>query len=214
MRVGVGQKIGMTQTENKGSFVGVSVIKILPLILSQIKKEKTDGYNAIQVGVIDKKRRSRLNKPQEKKTKEMKSKPVFFREFRIINNGDVKEKIGEELKLPKINPGDKVCVSGMTIGRGFQGMIKRHNAHRGPETHGSNHHRAPGAIGQCAFPARVFKGKKMPGRMGSRLATVKNLEAIEFDEKENYLMLKGSVPGKKGGYLGFKIISQNRKNEN
>jgi len=208
MVIAVGKKIGMTQIENEGSFVGVSVIEILPLIVTQIKSDNKDGYSALQVGVLDAKRKKKLNKPQLGHLKKIKVSPYKIREFRIIDEKIEKLTVGDKIDFKGFENGDLVTISGMSIGRGFQGMIKRHHAHRGPKTHGSDHHRAPGSIGMCSFPARVFKGKHLPGRDGVKKATIKNLKIIAINKEKNLMMLNGSVPGKKESYIGIKLTGK------
>lgn len=205
MTFAVGRKLGMTQIEKDDKFVGVSIFEALPLYVTQIKKEDRDGYKAIQVGMIEEKKKS-LKKPQEghiKKIK-LKQKPTKLKEFRIEFKKDDKYKLGEKLEMEVFKEGQKVDAKGVSIGKGFQGTIKRFNAQRGPETHGSNHHRAPGAIGMCSFPGRVFKGKKMPGRMGANKVTVKNLKIIKVIKDKNLILLKGSLPGKRGSEVVIK----------
>jgi len=207
MTIGVGKKIGMTQIEDEGNFVGVSVIEILPLIVTQIKTDQSDGYSAVQVGILDKIRKSKLKKPQIGHLKNIKEKPNIFREFRIIDDKDDISalKVGEKINFDNFGEGDQVDISGMSIGRGFQGVIKRHHFHSGPKTHGSDHHRAPGSIGMCSFPARVFKGKKLPGRDGVKNVKIKNLRIIKFYKEKSLMLLNGSVPGKKDSYVGIKL---------
>ena len=207
MTIAVGKKIGMTQIENDGKFVGVSAVEILPLIVTQIKKKDKDGYSAIQFGVLDSNKKTKLKKPQIGHLKKIKEKPNKFREFRIIDDKDDISvlKVGEKINFDNFGEGDEVDISGMSIGRGFQGVIKRHHFHRGPKTHGSDHHRAPGSIGMCSFPARVFKGKKLPGRDGVKNVKIKNLRIIKFYKEKSLMLLNGSVPGKKDSYIGIKL---------
>ncbi|MBU2595598.1 50S ribosomal protein L3 [Patescibacteria group bacterium] len=209
MKFAVAKKIGMTQIEDEGKFVGVSIVQILPLVITQIKSEKRDGYDAVQVGVLDSKRKKKLNKPQLGHLKKMKEKPYKFREFRILGEETKNFKIHQKIDTDQFAKGDKVTISGMSYGRGFQGVIKRHHFHRGPKTHGSDHHRAPGSIGMCSFPARVFKGKKMPGRHGVKRAKIKNLEVIKIIKDKSLMALKGSVPGKRESYLGVRLSKKN-----
>jgi large subunit ribosomal protein L3 len=210
MTIAIGKKIGMTQIENKGSFVGVSAVEILPLIITQIKKKDKDGYSAIQFGVLDSNKKTKLKKPQIGHLKKIKEKPNKFREFRIIDDKDDTSalKVGEKINFDNFGEGDEVDISGMSIGRGFQGVIKRHHFHRGPKTHGSDHHRAPGSIGMCSFPARVFKGKKLPGRDGVKNVKIKNLRIIKFYKEKSLMLLNGSVPGKKDSYIGIRLASK------
>jgi large subunit ribosomal protein L3 len=209
MTIAVGKKIGMTQVENEGVFVGVSAIKILPLIVTQIKTKDKDGYFGVQVGIVDENRKVKLNKPQLKQLKNIKDKPNKFKEFRILDEEETKKyKVGEKIDYDSFVEGDRVTISGMSYGRGFQGMIKRHHAHRGPASHGSDHHRAPGSIGMCSFPARVFKGKKLPGRDGTKQVKIKNLRIIKFIPEESIMLLRGSVPGKKDSYIGIKLLAK------
>jgi large subunit ribosomal protein L3 len=214
MQVAIGKKIGMTQVESDGKFVGVSVVELLPLVITQIKKEDKDGYSAVQVGIINKKRKSKLARPQTGHLKKIKERPHVFREFRIENADDLSEcKIGEILTTRDWQEGDSVTITGVSMGRGFQGMIKRHHAHRGPKTHGSDHHRAPGSIGMCSFPARVFKGKKLPGRDGAHRATIKNLSIVKALSDKKLLLLGGSIPGKQESYVGIKLSKEALKKE-
>lgn len=212
MQIAVGKKIGMTQVESGGKFVGVSVVEILPAVITQIKNEESDGYNSVQLGVIDSKRKSKLKKPQLGHLKKIKEKVNKFREFRIIGEDKTIFKVGDKLDISWFVKGDKVSVSGMSLGRGFQGVIKRHHFHRGPKTHGSDHHRAPGSIGMCSFPSRVFKGKKMPGRDGVKKIKIKNLRLIKFIKDKSLILLHGSVPGKKESYLGIKLTKKSNAN--
>ena len=211
MSIAVGKKIGMTQVESGGKFVGVSLVEILPAVITQIKNEESDGYNAVQVGVINTRQKSKLKKPQIGHLKKIREKVNKFREFRIIDEDKTDYKIGEKLDTSGFQEGDSINVSGMSLGRGFQGVIKRHHFHRGPKTHGSDHHRAPGSIGMCSFPARVFKGKKMPGRDGVKKTKIKNLRIIRFIKNKSIILLHGSVPGKKDSYVGIKLSKKAQK---
>lgn len=203
MKAILGKKIGMTQvfTEN-GNVVPVTVVEAGPLSVVQKKTEDKDGYNAIQVGFKSEKE-NRVNKPKkghfEKAGVEYKK---YLREFRT---DDVDQyEVGQEIKADVFAEGDKVDITGVSKGKGFQGAIKRHNQHRGPMTHGSHYHRSPGSMGAASDPSRVFKGKKLPGHMGHEKVTVVNLEVVKVDTEKNLLLIKGAVPGPKGGFLTVK----------
>lgn len=215
MEIAVGKKIGMTQIEDDEKFVGVSVVEILPLVVTQLKTKESDGYSSIQMGILDDKRKAKLKKPQIGHLKKIKERPYKFKEFLISDEEkDINRyKIGEKIDGSNLGPGDLVTIVGMSYGRGFQGMIKRHHAHRGPKTHGSDHHRAPGSIGMCSFPARVFKGKNLPGRDGAKKATIKNLKVVKTNQNKTIIFLNGSVPGKKDSYIGIKLSQKAKKVE-
>lgn len=199
----LGKKIGMTQvfTED-GTVTPVTVIEAGPITVVQKKAIDKDGYNAIQVGYMDIKEK-KANKPlkghYDKSGTQYKK---YLREFRVENTDEYE--IGQDLKADVFSVGDKIDISGVSKGKGFQGNIKRHNQSRGPETHGSKYHRAPGSMGASAHPARVFKGKKLPGHMGNVMVTVQNLEVVKVDADRNLLLVKGAVPGPKGGFLTIK----------
>ncbi len=193
----VGKKVGMTQvfTED-GTRVPVTVIEAAPNTVTGVRAPDSDGYAAVQVAAIPIRER-KLTKAELghlKKAGAPASKVVL--EFR---DEAPEAQIGEELKVDQFEPGDKVKVSGIGIGKGFQGTIKRHNFARGPMTHGSHNVRAPGSIGAAAYPARVFKGMKMPGRMGGKRVTQRGLTVFEIDAENNLLLIRGAVPGPKGG---------------
>jgi large subunit ribosomal protein L3 len=193
----VGRKVGMTQvfTED-GTRVPVTVIEAEPNTVTAVRATDRDGYAAVQVAAIPVEER-KLSKPELghlKKAGAPASKAVV--EFR---DEAPEAQIGEQLKVDQFEPGDRVKVSGIGIGKGFQGTIKRHNFGRGPVSHGSHNIRAPGSIGASADPARVFKGVKMPGRMGGKRVTQRGLEIFEVDAERNLLLIRGAVPGPKGG---------------
>lgn len=199
----LGKKVGMTQIfTEEGVVVPVTVIEAGPVKVVQKKTSDKDGYNSIQIGFQDVKEK-KVNKPLkghfDKSNVEYKK---YLREFRVENPDDYE--IGQEIKVDIFNPGDKIDVTGISKGKGFQGNIKRHNQSRGPETHGSKYHRAVGSLGASAHPSRVFKTKKLPGHMGHEKVTVQNLEVVRVDAEKNLLLVKGAVPGPKGGLL--KII--------
>lgn len=198
----VARKEGMTAILDKtGKFVGVTVLEAKPNIVTKIKVKKKDGYNAVQLGYET---RKKMKKPEKGHLKKSKMKAARLKEFRIFTETLEKYKTGDKVDLSGFKKKDKVSVQGFSRGLGFQGVIKRHGFHGGPETHGSRHHRAPGAIGQCSSPARVFKGKKMPGRMGVRKTTIKNLRVAKVDVEKNLIALKGNVPGKKGSFVAIR----------
>lgn len=203
MKAILGRKIGMTQifTED-GTVIPVTVIEAGPVKVVQKKTVEKDGYNAIQVGFGDI-REKKVNKPLkghfDKAGVEYKR---YLREFRVENIDEYE--VGQEIKVDIFNAGDKVDVTGTSKGKGFQGVIKRHNQSRGPESHGSKYHRAVGSLGASTFPARVFKTKKLPGHMGHERVTVQNLEVVRVDAEKNLILIKGSVPGPKGGLLTIK----------
>ena len=187
----------MTQVfEEDGTRVPVTVIEAEPNTVTAVRAADRDGYAAVQVAAIPVEER-KLSKPELghlKKAGAPASKSVV--EFR---DEAPEAQIGEQLKVDQFEPGDRVKVSGIGIGKGFQGTIKRHNFSRGPVSHGSHNIRAPGSIGASADPARVFKGVKMPGRMGGKRVTQRGLEIFQVDAERNLLLIRGAVPGPKGG---------------
>lgn len=199
----IGKKIGMTNVfTSDGQLVPVTVVQAGPCIVTQVKTDKTDGYNALQLG-FDEKKVEKLNKPMAGHLKKSGDKAFrVLREFKIDDLEDINP--GATVSIDLFAVGDKVNISGISKGRGFQGTIKRHGFSRGPETHGSRNHRKPGSIGNSAWPGRVFKGKKMPVHMGSEKKTVKNLTIVDIKHEDNLLLIKGAVPGFKTGILEVK----------
>lgn len=195
----LGKKIGMTQifSEN-GDVIPVTVIEAQPNVVLQKKTVETDGYEAIQLGVEDKKE-SRATKPEIGHAQKAGTKPKrFVKEIRGVNTGEYE--VGQEIKVDIFSEGEKVDVTGISKGKGFQGVIKRHNQSRGPMSHGSRYHRRPGSMG-AINPAHVFKGKKLPGRMGGKRTTIQNLEIVKVDAERNLLLIKGNVPGPEKSYV-------------
>ncbi|QTJ49373.1 50S ribosomal protein L3 [Dolosigranulum pigrum] len=192
----LGKKVGMTQVfTESGELVPVTVIEAKPNVVLQVKTVETDGYNAVQLG-FDDKRNVLSNQPEQGHVKKADTSPKrFIREIRDAELGDVE--VGSEITVETFKQGDIIDVTGTSKGKGFQGVIKRHNQSRGPETHGSRYHRRPGSMGQAADPARVFKGKKLPGRMGGQTTTIQNLEIVRVDANKNVILVKGNVPGPK-----------------
>lgn len=197
----LGKKVGMTRVYDEvGQAVPVTVIEAGPCKVLQVKTEATDGYSAIQVGFGDKKA-SRVNKAISGHLKKSDSEGYYFiREFRVSDISAYA--VGQEVTLDTVmKAGDKVDVQGTSKGRGFQGVIKRHGFSGGGSGHGSMFHRAPGSIGCSAYPARVVKGKKMPGRMGNDTVLRKNVVVVDVRSEENVVLLKGPLPGAKNGLL-------------
>ena len=191
----LGRKIGMTQVFAKnGKLTPVTVIAVEPNFVSQIKTVETDGYNAIQLAAFDK-REKLSNKPELGHLKKANVTPKRF--VKEIRNVDVSAyTLGQEVKADIFTVGEMVDVSGVSKGKGFQGVIKRHNQSRGPMGHGSQYHRGVGSLGTM-LPMHVLKGKKLPGHMGHKLITVQNLEIVEIDLDNNIILVKGNVPGPK-----------------
>jgi len=199
----LGKKIGMTSIfSSEGQMIPVTVLKVGPCVVTQVKTEEKDGYTSVQLG-FDEISSAKLNKPVSGHIKKASDKGFrVLREFRT--DADDKFEMGNLISVDMFSIGDKVNIAGISKGRGFQGTIKRHRFHRGPETHGSRNHREPGSIGNSAWPGRVIKGKKMPGHMGSDRVTVKNLTIVDIMNDENILLVKGPVPGFKTGVLEVK----------
>ncbi len=202
----LGKKIGMTNVfSSDGKLVPVTVVQAGPCVVTQIKTKEVDGYNAFQLG-FDEKKVEKLTKPIAGHLKKTTDKGFrVLREFRTDDLGEVEP--GAVLGIDVFAIGDKVTISGISKGRGFQGTIKRHGFSRGPETHGSRNHRKPGSIGNSAWPGRVFKGKKLPGHMGTNRETVKNLTIVDIKHEDNLLLVKGAVPGFKTGILEVRKTS-------
>ena len=192
----LGTKIGMTQIFGEGGVViPVTVVMAGPCVVTQKKTVETDGYEAVQVGFVDKKEKG-INKPQKGHFDKAGVAPKrFVREFRFENAEEYSVK--DEIKAEIFAAGDKIDATAISKGKGFQGAIKRHGQHRGPMAHGSKFHRHQGSNGACSSPSRVFKGKGMPGHMGCVKVTVQNLEVVRVDAEKNLLLVKGAVPGPK-----------------
>jgi large subunit ribosomal protein L3 len=198
----LGRKIGMTQVfAENGNLIPVTVVEAAANVVLQKKTVESDGYVAVQVG-FDDKREKLANKPEKGHVSKANTTPKrFLREFR----GDdlAGYEVGQEVKVDIFAAGDIVDVTGISKGKGFQGVIKRHGQSRGPMAHGSRYHRRPGSMGPVA-PNRVFKGKLLPGRMGGEQVTVQNLEIIKVDVERNLLLIKGNVPGPRKALLKVK----------
>ncbi|EOD00990.1 50S ribosomal protein L3 [Caldisalinibacter kiritimatiensis] len=199
----LGRKVGMTQVfKEDGTVVPVTVIETKGVTVVQKRTEEKEGYNAIQIGFEDVKEK-KLNKPMKGHfDKADVAYKKYLKEFRVENLDEYE--VGQEIKVDIFEEGEKVDITGISKGKGFQGVIKRHNQSRGPETHGSKYHRAVGSMGASAYPSRVFKSKKLPGHMGHKKVTVQNLEVVKVDVERNLLLVKGAVPGPKGGLLTIK----------
>ncbi|MEK7752883.1 MAG: 50S ribosomal protein L3 [Acidobacteriota bacterium] len=198
----LGKKIGMTQVfRPDGRVVPVTLVKAGPCVVIQRKTPTTDGYDAVQLGLMEYVKPSRLTKPETAHLKKAGVEGVrSLREFRLgPGEGDLK--MGDRVLVGQFKPNDKVDVIGVSKGRGFAGVVKRHHFRGGDATHGSMHHRAPGSIGGSSYPSRVFPGMRAAGHMGTDRVTVRNLEVIEVDADDNVLMVKGAIPGPNGGYV-------------
>lgn len=199
----LGNKVGMTQifTEN-GDANAVTVIKVGPCIITQIKSVETHGYNSIQIGYKEVSK-IKLTKPELGHLEKSNISPLkYLKEYAVPNISDFE--LGQVINVQNFTIGEFVDITGKSIGKGFAGNQKRHNFSRGPMTHGSKNHREPGSIGQGSTPARVFPGKKMYGKLGDKQTTVSNLQILKIDTEENLLIVKGAVPGKPGNLLSIK----------
>jgi len=197
----IGKKIGMTQLfQESGETVAVTAIQAGPSVVTQVKSRDRDGYDAIQVGFIEKKvRRSQLSSPEKGHLRDLES-VRYLREFRADDVSSIKR--GDKVDVGFLKKGDLVDVVGLSKGRGFAGVVKRYHFSGGPKTHGqTDRHRAPGSIGATTFPGRVLKGKRMAGHMGNSRVTARNLEVMQADQERNLLLVKGAVPGANGGLL-------------
>lgn len=196
----LGKKIGMTQVfRPNGEVVPVTLLKAGPCVVVQRKTPVTDGYDAVQLGLVEFAKKQ--NKPMAGHLKKGGAESAkFLRELTLgAGNDDLKQ--GDRVLVDQFKPKDKVDVIGVSKGRGFAGFVKRHNFRGGDNTHGSMFHRAPGSIGASSFPSRVFPGQRMAGHMGNQRVTVRNLEVVQVDAEDNVLMVKGAVPGPNGSYV-------------
>jgi large subunit ribosomal protein L3 len=199
----LGRKLGMTRIyDENGRSIPVTVIEAGPCVVLQKKTVAKEGYNAIQVGFLEKKA-ARLNKPEAGHFKRSGGKGFYFiKEFKVTDPESYE--VGQEITISEITSvGNYIDITGKSKGRGFQGVIRRHGFAGGRKTHGSDFHRAPGSIGCSAWPSRVLKGKKLPGRMGNETVTQKNLKVVDIRTDENVLLVHGTVPGAKNGVVNI-----------
>ena len=201
----LGRKLGMTQVWGEGDIlIPVTVIEAGPCVVSQVKTEATDGYAAVQIAFGDIKE-SKVNKPMAGHfAKAGVPAKKYLAEIRL-DDGESYD-LGQEITVESFEAGSKVQVTGTSKGKGFQGVMKRHNYKGGPGGHGSHFHRAPGSVGQASTPSRVFKGLGLPGHMGSETVSVRNLEIVNVDTEQNLMVVKGAVPGGKGGLLTIRAL--------
>ena len=193
----IGKKVGMTQIFNEeGLAVPVTVIKVDPIVVTQVKTVETDGYNAIQVGTVAAKEKHLTKAQLGHFAKNKLDNFRHLQEFRVDNPQDYT--VGQQIELSVLNDVQKVDVTGTSIGKGFQGTVKRHNFSRGPMAHGSKNHREPGSIGAGTTPSRVIKGKRMAGNMGNERVTITKLKLVKVDSENSLVLIKGSVPGSEG----------------
>ena len=203
MSVGLlGNKIGMTQIfDESGNIIPVTILKVGPCVVTQVKTKLKDGYDSIQVGYGNVSNKS-LTQPELGHLQKSNIKPLkYLKEFRVTE--DTEFEIGQILNVESFSPGQLINIQGKSIGKGFSGLQKRHHFTRGPMTHGSKNHRAPGSIGMGTTPGRVLPGKKMAGQLGNKITTIKKLKIIQINLEENILIIKGSVPGKPGNLLSI-----------
>ena len=207
----LGRKVGMTEVFTKeGKVIPVTVIEVEPNVVTQVKNVETDGYNAIQLGVCDKKEKN-ATKASIGHAKKANTTPKRF--LKEIRDYEGSYNIGDEITADLFTVGEIVDVTGTTKGKGFAGVIKRHNQSRGPMGHGSHYHRRPGSLGTM-LPKRVLKGKKLAGHMGVETVTIQNLEIIETNANENYILISGNVPGAKNSIVLIKTAIKGNKKVN
>lgn len=199
-----GKKIGMTQLfDEDGKVIPVTVIEAAPNKVCQVKTTATDGYEAVQLGFGTIKEQ-KVNKPMAGHFAKQGVEPVrYLREVRVADGAE--HTVGEEVTVANFAEVKKVDVTGTSKGKGFAGVMRRYGFGGGPGGHGAHFHRAPGSVGQCAYPSRVFKGVRLPGHMGCNTVTTKNLEVVRVDEDMNLIMLKGAVPGGKNGVVRIRM---------
>jgi large subunit ribosomal protein L3 len=197
----IGKKVGMTQVyAEDGRAFPVTVIEAGPCVVVQRKSKEKDGYASVQLGLVEGRKAKRVAKPMKGHFDKAGLPPCrVLREFRVQDGAEVK--VGDKVSVDLFTPGDKVHVSGVSRGHGFQGVIKRHHFRGGAATHGSMFHRAPGSIGASAFPSRVLKGMRAAGHMGADRVSVRNLRVVRVDASNNLLVVRGSVPGAGGAIL-------------
>jgi large subunit ribosomal protein L3 len=200
----LGRKLGMTQVWSEDdTIVPVTVIQAGPCAITQIKTQANEGYEAVQIGYGALKA-SRVNQPQKGHFKKSGVQPTrVLREVRVEDAGSYE--LGQQITVERFAEVKSVDVSATSKGKGFAGVIKRHNFSGGPGSHGAHFHRAPGSVGQCATPSRVFKGLKLPGHMGAEKVTVRNLKLVKVDVEQNLLLVKGAVPGGKGALVTVRV---------
>ncbi len=203
----LGRKIGMTQVfDQDGKLTPVTVVEVTPNVVTQIKTVANDGYDAIQLG-FDDKREKLATKASAGHTSKANTTPKrFFKEIRGVNVEEYT--LGQEISADIFTRGEMVDVTGITKGKGFQGVIKRHGQQRGPMGHGSHYHRRPGSMGTMR-PMRVFKGKKLPGHMGTNVVTIQNLEIVAVDLENNVILVKGNIPGPKKSFVTIRTAVKN-----
>lgn len=199
-----GKKIGMTQLfDEDGKVIPVTIIEAAPNKVCQVKTTATDGYEAVQLGFGTIKEQ-KVNKPMAGHFAKQGVEPVrYLREVRVADGAE--HTVGEEVTVANFAEVKKVDVTGTSKGKGFAGVMRRYGFGGGPGGHGAHFHRAPGSVGQCAYPSRVFKGVRLPGHMGCDTVTTKNLEVVRVDEDMNLIMLKGAVPGGKNGVVRIRM---------
>jgi len=200
----LGNKIGMTQIfDESGNIIPVTILKVGPCVVTQIKTKEKDGYNSIQLGYGNVSTKS-LTQPELGHLQKSNIQPLkYLKEFKVDENDSFQ--IGQVLDVNSFVPGQLVNIRGKSIGKGFSGLQKRHNFSRGPMTHGSKNHREPGSIGMGTTPGRVLPGKKMAGQLGNKITTIKKLKIIQINLEENILVVKGSIPGKPGNLLSIVV---------
>lgn len=198
----LGKKIGMTQVfRPNGEVVPVTLVKAGPCVVVQRKTPTTDGYDAVQLGLVEFIKAARINKPLTGHLKKANADGMKFLKELRLRPGDDDLKPGDKILVDQFKAREIVDVTGVSKGRGFAGIVKRHHFRGGPGGHGSMFGRAPGSIGASSFPSRVMKGMRMAGHMGVQDVTIRNLEIVDIDTEENVIMVKGAIPGPNGGYV-------------
>lgn len=199
-----GKKLGMTQQfAEDGTVIPITVVVAEPNIITQVKTVDTDGYEAVQLGFGDIKAK-KVNRPMAGEAKARGVEPrKYHREVRVENASEYN--LGDEQKVDSFSEVKKVDVTGTSKGKGFAGVMRRYGFRGGPASHGAHFHRAPGSVGQCATPSRVFKGVRLPGHMGCDTVTIRNLELVGIDEEQNLMLIKGAIPGGKNGVVRVRV---------
>ena len=206
----LGKKIGMTQVfDSQGRVAPVTVLQAGPCVVVQRKTREKDGYEAVQLGLVEFVKESRLTKPELGRLKKAGVEPLkYLRELRLDEQPDAELKQGDRVLAEEFKPKQRVDVIGTSKGKGFTGLVKRHNFLGGCDTHGSMSHRAPGSIGSSSYPSRVFRGLRMAGRHGGARITAIGLEIVEVHPEENVILVRGAVPGPNGSYV---VVRRSRK---